>query len=1111
MNKYRAEVLSFLKKCRNFILFFELTTHLFFSLSLLIIWFIIFALIDNILPFPAPLRFLNLAFFFIFILYFIAYTSYQKVKSTTLLNTALKIEEKYKFKDYLLTTLQPDISASQYFLENVFLQTKSLVQKVNKNLLINKKSFLKNLLIFSFCLLTFFLFNSLFKENFKITLKRFFVPSLHGRVLFEPGKIIVKPGNITILAGKNIEFKLITEKKPEKVLLFLYIKNEKIEIKPSLIHSVKTNFVYTYTFKNIESDLEYNFLLVYKRYEYEKYTEKYKIKVVSPPVITSLKVICYPPSYTFQKPVILENTGNIEIVEKSIARLKGTANNKLKKGFIKIGKKRIPLKINENSFEGKLYIRKNSQYTITLIDIYGHTNVNPPVYYIIAQKDEKPFIDFREPGRDIILKDKMKIPIHLYAQDDYAVNQIKFIFNIRRYYIKELSKTITNILNFQVQQTIEYKFLWDLNEYSLSPGDEIIYFASVWDGYKPAKSHTVFTRKYKIKFPRLVDLYKDIEKIQKLNISELESILKEQRKLKERIDNYYEQLKEKKNLSFLERKEIEKMRKYQERIIKRTEKLIKNLNKLSETIEKKNLYSFQIIKKLQEIRRLMNEVYTDEMKRNLERLNKLLKEFKFEKVKKNLVSSSLAQKELLKRLENTLKMLKNLQKQQKIESFKKRVDNLIKKQEKLIEKTFQKENPERINKSQRKILEDYQKLKEDMKNFAKSLDKKEEETFNKLIKECRADDYMKKAQKSLSKKDLNTALSYQQKARGELSKLSNSLSQMGMSMQSAQFGELFSLLNKMIFDFIQISFKLQKFTEFLFNNYSSYFKSDIEDTDVIKLTEDLIYIERYIRWSVRQFEEKAGSMVILKERFYKITEKIYSNFTRAREVLTENRNAKIMAGNKIKQSIFYLNLLIADLLKFQNELKNQMQAGKGENMADWLSQITESQKNLNQMLKDLIGKAKSQQLTPELQQYLEELAYQQELIRESLKSLLETFKDAGELLGNLGQALKEMGEIKKKIEKGELNKELIKKQEEVLKRLLDSEKSIYKKGIAKKRKAERAKEYTVTPPPELKLEPEKEEETFAPYLLPDIKRYMPEYRNLIDDYLKILPLIEESQ
>ena len=98
--------------------------------------------------------------------------------------------------------------------------------------------------------------------------------------------------------------------------------------------------------------------------------------------------------------------------------------------------------------------------------------------------------------------------------------------------------------------------------------------------------------------------------------------------------------------------------------------------------------------------------------------------------------------------------------------------------------------------------------------------------------------------------------------------------------------------------------------------------------------------------------------------------------------------------------------------------------------------------------------------------------------------------------------IEEIESVVHDLKRGRLDSALIQKQERILSRLLDAQKSIHKREFSKKRKSEISENEDWLLPEEIKLKFEKMRKKAL--LEEDYKDFPKEYQELIKEYLKLL-------
>jgi septal ring factor EnvC (AmiA/AmiB activator) len=182
----------------------------------------------------------------------------------------------------------------------------------------------------------------------------------------------------------------------------------------------------------------------------------------------------------------------------------------------------------------------------------------------------------------------------------------------------------------------------------------------------------------------------------------------------------------------------------------------------------------------------------------------------------------------------------------------------------------------------------------------------------------------------------------------------------------------------------------------------------------------------------------------------------------------------------------HFDMMMQMMANAQPSMSKQKQKGQKPS-------LSEMQQKLNQKIEQLKNSGKSGQ---QLSEELAEMAAEQERIRKALQEMQEKMKD-GQAPGN--QLPGKMEQTEMELVNKQLTDQLIKRQQEILTRLLQSEKSMREQEMDEERKGETAKDYDKEIPKAfedyLRLK-EKEVEllkTVPPKLYPYYKKEVTEY------------------
>jgi len=95
---------------------------------------------------------------------------------------------------------------------------------------------------------------------------------------------------------------------------------------------------------------------------------------------------------------------------------------------------------------------------------------------------------------------------------------------------------------------------------------------------------------------------------------------------------------------------------------------------------------------------------------------------------------------------------------------------------------------------------------------------------------------------------------------------------------------------------------------------------------------------------------------------------------------------------------------------------------------------------------------------------IQQLGARQRAIRKALEEAMDKTTGNNGMSGRMDQVAEEMKKVADLLDQGKLNSQILKRQQKLFNRLLDSQKSIRQKELSKKRESESAKPYIVTKP-----------------------------------------------
>jgi hypothetical protein len=140
--------------------------------------------------------------------------------------------------------------------------------------------------------------------------------------------------------------------------------------------------------------------------------------------------------------------------------------------------------------------------------------------------------------------------------------------------------------------------------------------------------------------------------------------------------------------------------------------------------------------------------------------------------------------------------------------------------------------------------------------------------------------------------------------------------------------------------------------------------------------------------------------------------------------------------------------------------KNAMKSGSGSGMEQFMEQMqkmSQCQSGINQQTMSMMPRP-GMQLSMQQQEMMGQLGAQQEMLRQQLQEMNDQFGKQGDMLGRLDQLGEEMKKVVDDLDRKNVNRQTIDRQQQILSHMLDAQKSVHREDYTKKRKAEQGQD-----------------------------------------------------
>ncbi|MBL1143712.1 MAG: hypothetical protein HND54_02130 [Bacteroidetes bacterium] len=826
------------------------------------------------------------------------------------------------------------------------------------------------------------------------------------------------------------------------------------------------NNLFSYNFKNVQKNIAFTL----KGNEIE--SMKYEIKALPKPIISDFRLSLDFPKYLNKKSKTLENTGDFSAPEGTRITWLFQTNATEQLSFATADSVYDLVKISENEYRYTQTIRKSFAYQLIAKNQFV-SNGDTIRYQAEVIKDKFPQIEL-----DVKTDSAAFNVLYFsgYVKDDYGFSRLVFYSQVSRANGEKEQPMQTNIpINLSLPES-DFYYTLNLSDFQLKSEDELEYYFEVWDndgvnGSKPARTHKVT-----IKAPSAKELAEKEKESNQAIKEDLKENIELAKEIRADLENLKLKMLNKKTIGFQEKQLLEELLKKQKQIqnsIEKSKQQNEQKNKFQQEYSKQDEALLEKQKLLEE---LFDKVMTDEMKEMLAELEKMMDDLKKDDLEKTIEKMELSNEELEKELDRNLELFKQLELEKQVAEAIEKLEEIKEKQKDLKEKSLDKKSDDLANKKEQdKLNEEFKELEEKLEDIKKKNEELEEPNEMKdtdsLEEEIKKD--MKESSEALEKKQSKKAAEEQESAEEKMEEMAEQLSDLQMQMESDANVENLEDLRFLLENLIHLSFEQERVMLELK-------QSDRNDPQYVALAQ----VQKKLKDDAKIIEDSLFALskrvIQLESIVNKEITSINYNMDKAIENLGNRETPQANQRQQLSMtSINNLALLLDEAIQNMQAQMQMKGSGKGsckkpgqgkpspgsmKKMQEALNkQMEEMKKAMENGEKPGGKKGKKPGETGSggqggMSKELAQMAAKQAAIRKALKEMQEQLE--GEGSGGGGQ-LEKLGDLMEQNEIDIVNRQItnqtILRQQEILTRLLESEKAEKEREKEEKRES---KEFT---------------------------------------------------
>ncbi|MBK7619854.1 MAG: DUF4175 domain-containing protein [Flavobacteriales bacterium] len=637
----------------------------------------------------------------------------------------------------------------------------------------------------------------------------------------------------------------------------------------------------------------------------------------------------------------------------------------------------------------------------------------------------------------------------------------------------------------------EFFHSWEVYGFTIDPGDRIEHWFEVWDNDGVHGSKSARSTPQVFAAPTLKELAKQEEQQSEAIKNSLKENIKEAQDLQKELDKLRRELLEKKEVNWQDKQKLENVMQRQQQLQQEIEKSTEQLRQSQQQQQEFRPNDERLLEKQKQVQELFENVLSEEMKELYRQVQELMEKLDKDKLQEQLLEMKMDQEDIEKELDRALETFKRMEVEQKAEDIAKQLQDLAKKQEELSEETKEgKTDQEELKKEQEELNKEMDELRKEMDELEKKNEALEEpmDLPKTDEQEKSIQDEQEKSSDQLEKKQNSKASESQQKAAEQMEQLAFQMQSAMQSNEEEQQEEDMDALRQLLENIVQLSFD----QEGLMEDLSTTSTKDPRFIDHGRTQRKLRDDAKVIEDSLFALSKRVPQLQSIVNREMNA---VNGNMDEAVQYLGDaraNERSKPIAADKQQHAMTSLNNLALLLDEALQQMMAQMNAkskpgsgscnkpgGSGSKPGDKakMAKMKANQQTLQKQLEKMReamekgkkpGEKPGEQnpggMGPGMSQQLAQMAALQAAIRKEMQKLAQELNKDGSGAGNpLNKLAEQMEQQEKDIVNKQITPETLRRQQDILTRLLEHEKAERERELDEQRTSNEGR---ATPPPD---------------------------------------------
>lgn len=784
-------------------------------------------------------------------------------------------------------------------------------------------------------------------------------------------------------------------------------------------------------------------------------SEQHRVLLREPLTLERLVFVSHYPAYTGLDSVRWTGT-EAAVLRGTRVSFDGVAGQVLTRGSFIMSGETSGVRIHpgdERRFSGWFHVRSDGEGRL---ELSGSGSTEPVASVRLrAVADEPPFVKVFAPGRDIDLPMDMRVTLGVNCIDDFGLSDLFLVSG------RESLDTRQRLKRLAGRREDTTLYVLDLSRSALLPGDELRYCIVAVDNDVVSGPKETRSEVYTIRFPTMTEIYDAAVDQTRRTTDQLGMMPAQQSAISAELARVGDELKRNRDLTWDERRKLEQVLQQQEQLLQRIDELSQDVAKTASELAQGMAYDPETMERLGQLQDLLAQLLPRDLQQALAQMRERLQQ-NSPGIQRALEQLQESQAEMKQGIERALELLRRLMQEQRLEALARRAEELQAAQERLAD-ALARESTAALGRRQQNITGGIDSLRQEMERLAADIAQNdsgrpgsEKAVADSLaavanwLDQRQASQQSERLAQQLQSGSTRDAESQSRGLVEQFRHLAERLNALSRQFQDRRAQQAARRLTAGARDLLMLSEQQEEMEH-----------TATAAADPSLLARRQMGLAEGARMAAETLAALGTQTMAIPPELGPALARAMAAMTRAASGLALNRSGAARA--EMVDARHELDGAAALLLEAAGSVQQGGKGGGLEGLLQQLRQMAEQQMSINAGMAGIpIPIPMPGGLTPGQLQQLQQLAAQQQALREQLRQMLQSM--GGErpgLTASLQQLLDEMRRVERDMTELNVDRQLVERQDRMLSRLLDAERSVRQQGFREERRSESGRAYAV--------------------------------------------------